>query len=249
MKAASLQEELTRADASEEPAVMSQRWSELLFLHWAVAPEAVQPRLPPGLKVDTFGGRAWVGIVPFRMDRIRPFGLPAVPGLSAFPELNLRTYVSDERRRHGVWFFSLDAGGWLGVRIARFFFHLPYHHARMRVRENAEGRIHFTCKRRGGGPTLAYTWKPYCGEHRAEAGSLTHFLVERYRLFAYDKRRNRLLSGCVAHPPYLLGKADVDAFDTRLFTQNGFSAPDRPPDHIIASSGTDVRIQGMAPVD
>ncbi|MCC5804978.1 MAG: DUF2071 domain-containing protein [Opitutales bacterium] len=249
MKAASLQDELTRAESSDEPAVMSQRWSELLFLHWAVAPEAVQPRLPPGLKVDTFDGRAWIGIVPFRMDRIRPFGLPAVPGLSAFPELNLRTYVSDGMRRHGVWFFSLDAGGWLGVRIARYFFHLPYHHAWMRVREDTDRRIHFTCKRRRSGPALAYTWKPHPGEYRAETATLTHFLVERYRLYTYDRRRNRLLTGRVSHPPYLLGKADVDFCDTRLFTLNGFDAPDRPPDHIIASSGTEVRVQALTPAD
>lgn len=249
MKAASLQEEMTRAGVRDEPAVMSQRWSELLFLHWAVAPESVQERLPPGLKVDTFDGCAWVGIVPFRMDRIRPFGLPALPMLSAFPELNLRTYVSDEKRRHGVWFFSLDAGGWLGVRIARRFFHLPYHHARMRVREDVGGCIHFTCKRRPSGPDLAYTWRPRPGEQRAEAGTLTHFLVERYRLFAHDARRQRLFTGTVSHPPYLLGEAEVEAFDPRLFTMNGLHAPQRRPDHIIASSGTDVRVQALTPAD
>ncbi|RYD26824.1 MAG: DUF2071 domain-containing protein, partial [Verrucomicrobiaceae bacterium] len=115
--------------------VMFQRWSGLLFLHWRMNPEEIQRRLPHGLHVDTFGGKAWVGVVPFFMERIRPVGIPAVPWLSWFLELNVRTYVYDDKGRPGVWFFSLDCNQPVAVEFARKIFHLPYQHAAM----NAEG--------------------------------------------------------------------------------------------------------------
>ncbi|MGE9270967.1 MAG: DUF2071 domain-containing protein, partial [Verrucomicrobiales bacterium] len=87
---------------------MSQRWSKLLFLHWRVDPAWIAHRLPPGLYVDTFEGEAWLGIVPFFMGRIRPTGLLPLPGISWFHELNVRTYVHDQRGIPGVWFLSLD---------------------------------------------------------------------------------------------------------------------------------------------
>ena len=100
-----------RLAARERPQgfpVMRQRWSGLLFLHWPVEISLIQKRLPPGLHVDTFDGQAWLGVVPFFMQRVRPIGLPPVPWLSWFLELNVRTYVHDDAGNPGVWFFSLD---------------------------------------------------------------------------------------------------------------------------------------------
>ena len=88
--------------------VMHQRWGDLLFLHWPIEAALIQEKLPEGLYVDVFGGQAWIGVVPFYMERIRPVGMPPVPGISWFLELNVRTYVHDSKGRAGVWFFSLD---------------------------------------------------------------------------------------------------------------------------------------------
>ena len=77
---------------------MYQRWRDLLFLHWEYPAAAIQETLPDGLFVDTFGGKAYLGIVPFFMKNIRPVFLPAVPGLSNFMEVNVRTYVYDRAR-------------------------------------------------------------------------------------------------------------------------------------------------------
>ena len=110
---------------------MYQRWDRLLFLHWEYSPDAIQETLPPGLSVDTFEGRAFLGVVPFFMRNIRPRVLPAVPYLSNFLECNVRTYVHDENGVPGVWFFSLDTNRWLAYKIARIAFRLPYYWAAM----------------------------------------------------------------------------------------------------------------------
>src|SRR4029078_3618766 len=74
-------------------AVMKQRWSRLLFLHWPIPAEEVRPLLPRGLTLDTYAGQGWVGLVPFVVSGARPVYLPPVPGLSRFVEVNVRTYV------------------------------------------------------------------------------------------------------------------------------------------------------------
>ena len=91
------------------PWVMTQSWNDLLFAHWAVPPSLIAAKLPPGLELDLFDGRAWIAVVPFWMSNVTPRGVPPLPGLSTFPELNVRTYVTVGGKRPGVFFFSLDA--------------------------------------------------------------------------------------------------------------------------------------------
>src|SRR4051794_14901894 len=120
----------------EEPVsrpVVHQRWRHLTFLHWSYPPEAIAPLLPAGLSVDTFDGRAWVGLTPFVVVGFRPALLPALPGLSTFPETNLRTYVVGPSGRDGLWFFSLDADSILTTIAARVGYGAPYRWASMSV--------------------------------------------------------------------------------------------------------------------
>ena len=122
------------------PPALYQRWSELLFLHWQVDPAALRALLPARLEIDTFDGRALVGLVPFTMSRIRPRWAPAVPWLSAFHETNVRTYVLCDGEP-GVWFFSLEAARLPGVLIGRTLWGLGYRWARMTLeREGARRR-------------------------------------------------------------------------------------------------------------
>jgi len=100
--------------------VMYQTWDKLLFLHWPIAAELLRPLIAPRLCLDTFEGRAWVGVTPFTMWGIRPTLLPSLPVLSQSHELNVRTYVHMEDVP-GVWFFSLDASNALAVLGARLF--------------------------------------------------------------------------------------------------------------------------------
>src|SRR5271157_3738182 len=84
---------------------MSQRWNDLLFAHWRVPAASILPLLPNGLQAETFQGSAWIGVVPFWMDRIRFRSFPSIPGVRSFPELNLRTYVHDQYTgTKGVYF-------------------------------------------------------------------------------------------------------------------------------------------------
>lgn len=222
------------------------RWRDLLFLHWEVSPEVIRPTLPPGLEPDLHEGRAFLGIVPFVMAGVRPAFLPAVPGISAFPELNLRTYVRDRAGVPGVWFHSLDAARWLAVAIARRFFHLPYHTARMDVVRAAAGGFTHRSRRRSGGDGSSFGWIPGEALPAPAAGSLEHFLVERYRFYATDG--TRLFRGAVAHPPYPLRRAVVTECAENLFAAAGFSPAGRGPDHVLCSDGVEVEAFALGEV-
>jgi uncharacterized protein YqjF (DUF2071 family) len=224
-------------------ALMYQQWCDLLFLHWEYSAEAIQATLPEGLFVDTFEGRAYLGIVPFFMRKIRPRFLPAVPGISDFLEMNLRTYVVDRAGVPGVWFYSLDANQWLAVKIARLFFNLPYEHARMKASRTPEGRIQFESKRidpKRSAITCAFDYAAGSDLPRPAYGSLEFFLVERYRL--YSNTLGGLRRGQVAHEPYSLCHAELTRWDENLLQLDGFALTGRSPDHIVMSRGVDVTI-------
>lgn len=229
---------------------MYQQWRDLLFLHWEYSVAAIQATLPDGLFVDTVGGNAYLGIVPFFMRNIRPRFLPAAPGVSNFMEMNLRTYVHDRAGVPGVWFYSLDANQRLAVAVARRFFHLPYEHATMKSSRTPEGRIHYESRRTGeraNGARCVFEYAPGAEVPQPAPGSLEFFLVERYRL--YSSAPDGLRRGAVFHQPYPLCHAKVTAWDEQLLTLNGFSPTGRPPDHIIMSRGVDVSVFPLESVD
>jgi uncharacterized protein YqjF (DUF2071 family) len=232
-----------RLEARELPhriPVMYQEWQNLLFLHWTWDAAEIQKTLPPSLFVDTFEKKAYLGIVPFFMRKVRPIGFPSIPYLSNFLELNVRTYVYDEFGRPGVWFYSLDCNRVFAAIEARLFFHLPYFLAKMRSM-NDKGKICFSSKR----STNQVTQFEYSQEsigHRATIGSLEFFLIERYFLFAYARRKKKLYIGQIHHSPYLLMNTAVDRWDDEMLPMNGFPSPQRSPDHIIFSPGVKVDI-------
>lgn len=231
--------------------VMFQKWRQLLFLHWTIEATIIQKTLPPGLTVDTFAGKAYLGIVPFLMVGIRPRYLPAVPGISHFMETNVRTYVYDERGVPGVWFYSLDANQWLAVRLARALFKLPYYYARMHspyinfwgLTKQPPPQMAYSTQRRGAAVQegVQFHYHSAGNPRTAEPGSLEFFLVERYILFATPDHK-RLATGQVYHTPYPIHDAHVAAWDDQLLSLNGFDPPQRPPDHVLFSPGVDVDI-------
>jgi hypothetical protein len=184
------------------------RWEELLFLHWPVSPDALRPHLPPGVELETFDGRAWLGVVPFRMAATRFRWLPRMPSAHRFAELNLRTYVR-AGDRSGVWFFSLDAASRLAVEGARIGFGLPYFMARMRCERDGPEIVYASERTDARGPTARFAgrWRAEGPTATATPGTLEHFLVERYALFAM--RRGQLVCGDIAHRPWSLARAHV----------------------------------------
>jgi uncharacterized protein YqjF (DUF2071 family) len=227
-------------EVPDQPVVMRQRWEDLLFLHWASDPAEIQKRLPPGLHVDTFDGKGWIAIVPFFMKGIRPRFCPAMPGLSNFLEMNLRTYVHDDQGRPGVWFDCLDCNQSLAVWTARTLFHLPYQNAQMSATKTPAGMIHYCSQRRGDAVTSEFAYRIKPETHLAEPGSLEFFLAERYLLFTQTP--SGLRCGRVHHAPYPLAEVELEKWDADLFRINGYATPKRPPDHVIGSPGVQVQV-------
>ena len=213
---------------------MTQRWNDLLFAHWPILEETMQGLLPKTLAVDAFDGYAWVGVVPFWMDRVRTRVVNdvalAIPSTGSFSELNLRTYVrSRTTGMRGVYFFALDAASPLAVVGARTLFHLPYFWAKMRHEEKQGGVIDYESRR-----LLTRQNAHFSAEYKGSGviqpsipGTLEHFLTERYCLFT--GYRGRLLVGHIHHLPWPLESAEAEIRYNELPTVHGIVLPERPP--------------------
>jgi len=201
------------------------RWTELAFLHWPVPAALLRPLVPPELTIDTFDGKAWLGVVPFRMEGTRARLAPRIPTATNFPELNVRTYVrggGPGGGRAGVWFFSLDAASRLAVLGARVGVNLPYFHAAMEMEGDLDSGMCFTSRRKGrserrrewvlGNAEFRGSYRAVGDVFHAAPGSLAHWLTERYCLFG------RFRSGAVYfmdvhHAPWPLreGRVELEA--------------------------------------
>lgn len=193
--------------APTQPWVMRQTWTDLLFAHWPVPAAHLRARIPPGLTLDLHEGHAWVGLVPFRMSNVSLRRVPNVPHLSAFPELNVRTYVTRDDKP-GVYFFSLDAARLAAVVAARMAVGLPYYWSAMSSTK-AGRRVAFESRRRGatGHPALSVSYQATGAASLAMQGTLDHFLTERYCLYAVWASRLRRLE--IQHPPWALRPASA----------------------------------------
>jgi uncharacterized protein YqjF (DUF2071 family) len=193
----------------DAPWVMAQRWEHLLFAHWPLPADRLARLLPDGLPLDTFDGSGWLTISPFRVAGLRLRGLPAVPGVSDFREINVRTYVTLDGKP-GVWFFSLDADSALGVMGARTWYRLPYVLAVADLDLRGE-TWRFTTRRDdpdAPAATFAVDYRPVGPVVRAPRGSLAWWLTERYALYAIDGHE-RLLRAEIHHPPWPLQPAEA----------------------------------------
>ncbi|MBU6181168.1 MAG: DUF2071 domain-containing protein [Verrucomicrobia bacterium] len=238
------QREAARQRPPHELPAMRQTWSELLFLHWTADPDVWRKTLPDGLHLDTFDGAAWVGVVPFRMERIRPWCLPPVPWLSWFLELNVRTYVHDDEGNPGVWFHSLDTNRWPAYKIARSSFKLPYFHAAMRTARGADGWIDYQCRRRGETVTAGFRYRPddSTAPRIAIPGSHEFFLLERYLLFSHNAKDGRLFSGRVHHSPYHYRGVAVEEWSSLPARWDGLPVLEGPPVHACGAEAVDVEV-------
>ena len=190
--------------------VMLQRWHEISFFHWSCDPALLQPRLPPGLQLDTFDAKAWISLTPFLLTGLRPPLFPHALGL-VFPEMNLRTYVVGPKGP-GIWFFSLDVARSIAVLGARAIYRLPYYWAKMRVEIAAEENFYFSDRGRAGGANATIR----IGKEGtiAEQSPLDIFLTARFRL--YSTFRGRLMTAEVSHPPWQLNRLRVVDFEENV---------------------------------
>ena len=187
--------------------IMAQSWEDLLFAHWRADADALRKLIPPTLALDEHDGSAWLGVTPFVVTNLRLRGTLPLPFLSSFPEINVRTYVTAEDKP-GIWFFSLDTSSRGAVEAARLLYKLPYFHARMAVDRRGE-RIDYSSARRDAPRPFVFTasYEPAGEQWAAEPGSLEHFLVERYCLYASDG--SGLHRADIHHPPWCLRPAEA----------------------------------------
>ena len=211
------------------PWFMTQSWHDLLFAHWPVDERDLRDKLPSGLLLDTFNGQPWIGVVPFRMTNVSPRGVPPMPFVSSFLELNVRTYVT-LNHKPGVYFFSLDANSALAVAAARTLFHLPYYVAAMDV-GTRDGQFVYTSTRQtrtGGVAEFAATYGPVGYAVTPEPGSLEYFLTERYCLYTVDSAsRARRLE--IHHPPWPLQTAEAAIAVNTMADAAGIRLPSTAP--------------------
>lgn len=209
---------------------MKQTWHDLLFAHWPLPLAALRPLVPVQLELDQFGGECWVGVVPFRMSGVTGHAMPALPGLSRFPELNVRTYVT-HGEKPGVYFFSLDAANLPAVWAARKFFHLPYFHARMSCR-NRGGEVLYSSKRVQSSAEFRANYRPTTEARLREKGSLENWLTERYCL--YTTHRGQIYRGEIHHQPWPLHEAEAEFETNTVAAAAGISLPDIAPSLLFA---------------
>ena len=209
---------------------MKQTWHDLLFAHWPVPHATLRPLIPAQLELDQFGGQCWVGVVPFRMSGIRRRGMPALRGLSRFPELNVRTYVT-HGGKPGVYFFSLDAANLPAVWAARKFYHLPYFHAEMSCEDHG-GTIFYSSRRLKSPAVLRGRYRPSAEVRLREKGSLEHWLAERYCL--YTTHGGDVYRGEIHHQPWPLQDAEAQVEVNTVAASAGISLPGAAPSLLLA---------------
>ena len=221
---------LDRLSIRSRPAnspLMKHNWGKLLFMHWPISSELLRPLIPKELTIDNFGGSAWIGITPFTLWGVRLSFAPLIHWLSAFHELNVRTYVHRDGVP-GVWFLSLDANSIINVFGARTFFHLPYVVARIEL-EQKEKTITYDLRRRDKVSPADFIARWIIGDALPESmpDSLEFFLTERYCLYSFDGEH--LYRGRIHHKPWPLRQAELLYYRSTMIESHGLPKPQGKP--------------------
>ena len=204
---------------------MAQTWHDLLFAHWPIEPQVLRPLVPAELPLDTLDGGGWIGVVPFHMSRIHGRGLPPLPGLARFPELNVRTYVTFDGKP-GVYFFSLDAANLPAVWAAHIFYRLPYFHARMLAEMRGEW-VAYDSRRYRASAEFRGRYRPIRPVQLRDKGSLEHWLTERYCL--YTVKAGRVHRAEIHHEQWPLQDAEAEIETNTVASAAGTALPETAP--------------------
>jgi uncharacterized protein YqjF (DUF2071 family) len=223
--------------------LLSQSWNDTLFAHYAVEPRTLRRLVPEALTLDLYDGVAWLTVSPFCTNHVRPSGVPPLPGISNFPQVRLRTYVTMQSRsgqsKPGLFYFSVDSANLSAVWFARVFFHMQYWHSTIKVsgatiqaRKPAGRTIDFRSSRLHGpaalsGPAkLEVVYAPEGGPERARRGSLDEFVTERYCV--YSMTRGGFYRSEIHHQPWPLQRASVEIRANSIAEPLGLTLPTRP---------------------
>jgi len=209
--------------------VMKMAWHDLLFAHWPMSCDELRPLVPRGLRLDKYDGRAWIGVIPFHMTGIRMRHLPGFPGASAFPEINVRTYVTDaDGKNPGVWFCTLDATSRLAIAVARRWYHLNYQPAHIDCRQTSDGWIDYRSRRLTDEAAFEVAYRPVGEVGYPRCCTFEHFLTERYCMYSQD-RAGGLWRAEIHHAPWELHAAEAQITSNTMLDGLGLKLPTTTP--------------------
>ena len=217
---------------------LQQNWVDLTFMHWEVDPEILRKHIPKDLEIELFEGKAYVGTIPFKMEKVRPRNLPSISMISNFPEFNIRTYVK-KNGKGGVFFLTLDAQSHITCKYAPLVYGLPYEYAKCDFSINKKGEYLWASKRISNGIKLEGKSIGYGPLMKANKGSLEEFLFERYCL--YVEKKGITYRAYTCHEPWEFQNADVEIKENSLteFYELGIKNL-LNPDLVHVSKGVDV---------
>jgi hypothetical protein len=213
---------------------LTQRWNDLLFVHWPVPARIIEALLPEWLEADLYQGTAWLGVVPFWLDRVKVRGLPPFSGLHGFPDLTLRTYVRDRiSGTAGFYCFSMDSSSLLTVAAARLVYRLPYHLAEMKMKARSEREFVFYSRRRLAHPETIFKARyrglgPSRKQVEVHPGSFESYMTERSCLFGTN-RGGAPIRANLHYVPWPLEEAEAEIERNDLATAVGIELPQMEP--------------------
>lgn len=211
-----------------------QEWNRALFLHWRIPKDILKPFIPEGLEIETREGSAWVSVVPFTLEKIRPRGLPSISMLSDFYEVNFRTYVTDGTKS-GVYFLSIQAQKLISALLSRAISGLPYQKAEI-SRTHTGNHEHYSLLNR---KTKIFLELDYViGQPITQKSDVDRFLTEQYCL--HLQQGERLFRYDIAHDEWPLNHLHIDRLDHN-YSLGEHTLTNRPPDLCHYSTGVSVR--------
>ena len=215
----------------DRPWLIGQSWLDLLFAHWRVDRESLRRVLPPQLEPDLIDGDAWLGVTSFEVRALRLPLTPPLPFASAFPELNVRSYVTVEGKP-GIYFLSLDTTSRLAVMTARRAYRFPYFHARMDLRRRGATIEYRSSRSPSSGPParLRVVAAPRGEVFNPQPGSLEWLLTERYCAYTLNERK-RILRAQIHHRPWELSGATASFVENTMTDPLGFPLEGEPMLH------------------
>lgn len=219
--------------------VFIQTWAPSAFLHWPIELADARRLLPRGCEPDTFEGTTWVGLIPLVIRRVRVLGIPPIPYVSTFVELNVRLYSVDPAGRRGIYFLSLDAARLVPVVAAQATYRLPYKWSSMSYEDSTD--VHsWRSVRRWPGPSGARAAvRVRVGAAIPKPTPFQVFLTARWNL--HTTLLGRLAYAPAEHEMWPLHEATLLDLDENVIEAGGLPKPTGEP-HVLFSPGVTARI-------
>lgn len=200
--------------------LMKQVWSNLSFTHYEVDAKELKKLVPGNLKIDTYKGRAFIGIVTLEMTSGNLNYLP-LPLYQAFPQVNVRTYVNCKGKR-GIYFISIDADHRLGSALAQLLFGLPYYKANINWEKN---KNHYYMLSDAKNRNFEISFKPDDIYLPHDETTLPTWLTDIY--YSYQVNERGIISETkLWHTPFQLQTSDTKIINDDIFQVLGINPID-----------------------